>query len=173
MLIGTKPYLVIGGLLTAAAVAVAVNPETFTVTVDDVTMIVSSPPDQAAAAPFDSDADVVFVGVTWEAMSTHPDGATLTLAVDEAFTNATFKRDCELDLSLNAAAPTPGSNWSVTVANDVTDYANGDEDAEVVAASDNPGRVFVDLVVTFKTVEYDLLSAGDYVTQVTGTIAAN
>lgn len=165
--------LAIAGLLVAAAVTRAVNPERFTVTVPNLTAILTSPPDQATAAPVNDGSDVVFAAVTWEAITTDADGATLTLGVSQAFTNGTFKRDCELGLSLNAVPPTAGSNWLVTVANDVTDYANGDETAEVIAASDNPGRVFLDLVVTFKTVDFALVTDGDYVTQVTGTITAN
>lgn len=163
-------------VLSAIAVFAA-NPETYTVVVGSRTQIVTSPPNQSENLAADSDADVVFPVGTWEAVTSSPTGATLTLAVNTAFRNTqgleTFKRDCELGLALNATPPTTGSNWTVTAASDVTDYAGGDETASVEAVSDNPGRVWIDLTVTFKTLEYDELSEGNYVTQVTGTITAN
>jgi hypothetical protein len=85
-------------------------------------------------------------------------------------TDATFKRNAKLDLVVGA---TQGpATWTVGASTDTTDYAAGDNVAQVSASSSGVGRANLNLTVSFITDSYGSFASGDYVTTVTGTIAA-
>jgi hypothetical protein len=85
-------------------------------------------------------------------------------------TDANFKRNAKLELAVGTTQGT--AIWTVSKASDATNYATGDNDAQVSVSSSGVGRANLNLTVSFMTDDYGTLAAGDYVTTVLGTIAA-
>jgi hypothetical protein len=85
-------------------------------------------------------------------------------------TDNTFKRNAKLDLAVGSTAG-PAA-WTVGVATDTTNYAGDDGIAQVTASSNGVGRASMNLTVSFIGGEFGDFAAGDYLTTVTGTIAA-
>jgi hypothetical protein len=121
-----------------------------------------------------TDNDQVFPPQPWFVRGTWPFGVTVTLATTQAFTHTTattLKRDARLDLRI---VNTQGfGRWRVNVPTDRTNYAAGDERAVVQASSNFFGRAELALTVTFLTVQYADLAAGNYELTVVGTATAN
>lgn len=85
--------------------------------------------------------------------------------------NANLKADSELSVRvLSSQGP---ANWTVSVANDHTDFAAGKQTASVVAQSFAVGDGQAGLNVTFVNSDFSQLGAGDYTMTITGTIIAN
>ena len=77
-------------------------------------------------------ANVVLANSRWRARSSSPTGSTVTFETNHSFWNASdssFKRDAILRLTQLQGPPTGG--WSITVAEDQTNYISGDETATV------------------------------------------
>jgi hypothetical protein len=120
-----------------------------------------------------SDNPQEFPDQAWIVRGNVRNGVTVTFATAAPFVNAVdsnFKRDAKLDLAVSS---TQGpAAWQVDTASDTTDYAGNDNVAQVVASSNGVGRADLNLKVTFVTEDFSLFAAGNYVTTVTGTIAA-
>lgn len=115
----------------------------------------------------------LFAPERWTVTQTSSAGATVTFTTEQAFTStisSSLKRDARLDLAL--ASSDTRSGRAVSVASDQTSYASASEVAKVQASSTAPGSAAFDLTVTFVTGDVFTLEQGDYVTTVTGTIAA-
>ena len=85
-------------------------------------------------------------------------------------TDNTYKRNAKLDLALGTVQGP--ATWTVGTATDTTDYVANDGIAQVTASSNGVGRANFNLTVSFITEQYGVFAAGDYLTTVTGTIAA-
>lgn len=120
-----------------------------------------------------TEADQTFAPERWTVTQNSSAGAIVTFTTEQAFTSTTsanVKRDARLDLAL--ASSDSNSGWTVSAASDQTNYASASEVARVQAVSTAPGNAAFDLRVTFVTGDLFTLAQGDYVTTVTGTIAA-
>ena len=146
--------------------------QTFTVIVPSSLSITA--PTAATLTHDQSDSPQAFPAQAWVVKGNSRTGVAVTFATASPFvhsTDATFKRDAKLQLALGT---TQGpAAWSVGVSNDVTDYAANDNVAQVTASSNGVGRANLNLSVSFIGGDYSLFAAGDYVTTVTGTVAAN
>ena len=144
----------------------------FTVTVPQAISVVSP---GAASLNHDLSANPQsFAAQTWVVRGNSTTGVTVNFGVSDVFVhtvNATYRRDVQLAL---AAGATQGpATWTITAPSDVTALGTGDLDATVSAASDDVGRADMELTVTFITGDLGTLLEGDYLTTVTGTVAAN
>ena len=121
----------------------------------------------------ETDAPQTFPAQAWAVKGNSLNGVNVSFATTEPFVHAldnTFKRNAKLDLAVGTVAG-PAS-WTVGVASDTTNYVNNDGVAQVTASSNGVGRANMNLTVSFITEEYGIFAAGDYLTTVTGTIAA-
>ncbi len=159
-------------LSLASSAAAQTATQTYTVTVPPSIQI--SAPVDATATHDESDNDLAFPAAAWTVSGNAISGVGVSFATATAFvhsTDATFKRDAQLDLAVNT---TDGpANWVVSTATDVTDYASNDNVATVTAGSDGVGLATFDLTVTFVTETFGTFAAGDYATTITGTVTAN
>ncbi len=111
---------------------------------------------------------------TWTVKGNLANGLNVSFATTHAFTHssdANSKRNAQLGLAL--ASSQGAGRWTITKATDATNFASGDELAEVTAVSDGVGRANFNLSVTFVTEEIGLFAAGDYSTTIVGTVSAN
>lgn len=118
--------------------------------------------------------NVVLSDSRWRARSSSTTGSTVTFETNHSFWNTTapeIKRDAILRLTRLQGPPTGG--WTITVAEDQTDYASGDEVASVSMASVGPGMQMVRMEVEFITGNLSTLRGGNYELVVTGTITQN
>lgn len=100
-------------------------------------------------------------------------GVTVTFATATPFVHTednNFKRNAKLELAVGTKQGP--ADWNVDTASDTTDFAANDNIAQVAASSNGVGRANLNLKVTFVTEDFSLFAAGNYVTTVTGTIAA-
>lgn len=120
-----------------------------------------------------SDNPQAFPDQSWVVRGNVRNGVTVTFATSAPFVNLAddnFKRNAKLEL---AVGTTQGpATWQIDTATDTTDFAANDNVAQVAASSNGVGRANLNLKVTFVTEDFSLFAAGDYVTTVTGTIAA-
>ena len=121
----------------------------------------------------ETDAPQAFPSQVWTVKGNSLNGVNVSFATTTPFTHATdntFKRNAKLDLAVGV---TQGpAAWTVGVASDTTNYVNNDGVAQVTASSNGVGRANMNLTVSFITEEFGVFAAGDYLTTVTGTIAA-
>ncbi|MGH7128794.1 MAG: hypothetical protein ACREJB_13445 [Planctomycetaceae bacterium] len=162
--------------VASSAQAQVTDAQNFTVTIPQVFTLTA--PADVTIVHDTSNADQAFPTQAWIARTNAINGATVSFSTNQAFTHTvdnTFKRDAQLDLALFPAATSTVANWSVTTANDVTNYVGLDETATVQATSTRPGRAQFDLLVTFLMGGADFadLAQGDYTLTVTGTMTAN
>lgn len=130
------------------------------------------PPD-SATHPM-TPANVVLSDSRWRARSSSTTGSTVTFRTDHSFWNldgSGYKRDAIVRLT-RLQGP-PHGNWTIDVAQDQTDYANGDEVAQVTMSSTAPGMQMVRMEVEFVTGDLSTLRGGDYQLTVIGTITQN
>jgi hypothetical protein len=116
----------------------------------------------------ETDADQIFDAQNWQVVCNNAAGAVLQFETDQAFTHTTnpsIKRDVHLALKKDK-----GPNWKVTIKNDQTDYAGGDEVALVEADTKKASDGSFDLTVTFLEELFVNTLEGDYDMTVTGTI---
>ncbi len=146
--------------------------QTSTVTVPQTLTI--TPPSAQSLTHDETDNNQVFSAQQWEVISNAAAGVTVTFSTPTAFvhtTNNAYKRDARLGLAVGSSSGP--ATWTVSTATDQTDYANADETASVVGASDNAGNAVFNLTVTFITGEYGVFASGTYDMTVTGTVVAN
>jgi hypothetical protein len=121
----------------------------------------------------ETDAPQAFPAQVWAVKGNSLNGVNVSFSTTTPFvhsTDNTFKRNAKLDL---AVGTTQGpATWSVGVSTDTTNYVNNDGIAQVTASSNGVGRANMNLTVSFITEEFGVFAAGDYLTTVTGTIAA-
>jgi hypothetical protein len=116
----------------------------------------------------------VFSPQDWLVRGNTARGVTVTFQTNGPFVNTAnrnFRRDARLGLAF-AGASGPAA-WNVTIPADQSNFNTGKNTATVSARSNNPGSATMKLTVTFITGDASSLLAGNYVTTVTGTIAAN
>lgn len=121
-----------------------------------------------------TDSDQPFSEVTWQLVSGADVDGYVTQLSCGPFVHATagsFKADSKLVIRILSSSGS--ANWTVTAANDQTDYGTGDETAVVSAQSSAVGDGEVGLTVTFLDSDFSRLAAGVYNMTVTGTITAN
>jgi hypothetical protein len=122
----------------------------------------------------ETNADQVFPPQQWYVRGNVITGVTTTFDVTQPFTHsfvpATY-RDARIDLAI--ASTLGPAVWTVGTASDQTNYGAGDNTATVQIASNFVGHAFVDLTVTFLTVDFSQVLAGDYDTFVVGTVTEN
>jgi hypothetical protein len=143
--------------------------------------VVSVPSAVAITAPADilivhdlTDNDQVFPPQQWYVQGNVFTGVTTTFSVAAPFThtiNPAFQRDARLDIAI--ASTLGPALWNVDVPTDATDYQNGDNNALVQISSGAVGHAYADLTVTFQTIAFAQVLAGDYDTIVTGTVTEN
>jgi hypothetical protein len=122
----------------------------------------------------ETDNDQVFPPQQWYVRGNVVTGVTTTFSVNQPFIHSidpTFQRDARLDIVI--ASTLGPAVWNVDVASDVTDYQNGDNTALTQVSSNFVGHAYVDLTVTFRTIAFAQILAGDYDTIVTGTVTEN
>ncbi|MCU0713395.1 MAG: hypothetical protein MUC43_15145 [Pirellula sp.] len=120
-----------------------------------------------------SDNPQAFPEQAWVVRGNVRTGVTVTFATATPFVHTeddTFKRNAKLELALGVRQGP--ATWRVDTLTDTTDFASNDNVAQVAASSNGVGRANLNLKVTFVTEDFSLFAAGNYVTTVTGTIAA-
>ncbi len=158
-------------ILGMSSFALAGDNQTFTVVVP--TSISITAPTAASITHDESNNPQAFPAQTWAVKGNVRSGVTVSFATSQPFVHAednTFKRNARLELALGTVAGP--ATWNVTTAADQTDYVNNDGIAQVNAESSGVGRANFNLTVKFITEEYGVFAAGNYVTTVTGTVAA-
>lgn len=127
----------------------------------------------SATHPLTAD-NVVLADSRWRARSSSATGSTVTFATNHSFwntTDGTTKRDAILRLT-RLQGPRSGG-WEIDIAQDQTDYANGDEVATVTMSSTAPGMQVARMEVEFVTGDLGTLKNGSYELIVVGTIGQN
>ena len=122
----------------------------------------------------ETDNDQVFPPQQWYVRGNVVTGVTTTFEVTQPFIHSidpAFERDAQIDIAI--ASTLGPASWNVDVASDVTDYAAGDDQALTQISSNFVGHAFVDVTVTFRTVAFAQILAGDYDTFVLGTVTEN
>ena len=130
-------------------------------------------PDRTATHPM-TGSDVMFSGQIWSARTTSGTGSTIRFTTDHAFWHVNspgFKRDARLRLT--RISGNSSARWRFDVADDRTDYANGDETAAVQVSCTGPGNAIITMNVQFLTGNLATLQGGQYQMTVTGTISEN
>jgi hypothetical protein len=151
--------------------AMAQSTQSFKVIVPASVSIVA--PAAATLTHNETDAPQAFPAQAWTVKGNSLNGVNVTFSTTSPFVHATdntFKRNAKLDLAVGTIQG-PAA-WTVAVASDTTNYTNNDGIAQVTASSNGVGRANMNLTVSFITEEYGVFAAGDYLTTVTGTIAA-
>lgn len=163
----------VGGPRTALGQLTASDQQRFRVRAPFRLIVISGAPDVSIVHD-QTDNDQVFPPQPWFVRGTWPFGVTVTLATSQAFTHTTaptYKRDARLDVQI---VDTQGfAQWSVDVPTGRTRYALGDEQAVVQVSSNFLGRAELALTVTFLTVQFADVAAGNYELTVVGTATAN
>ncbi len=152
--------------------AMAQSSQGFTVNVPQSLSIVA-PTVAAVISHNETDAPQAFPAQVWAVKGNTRNGVNVTFSTATPFvhsTDSSFKRNAKLDLALGTVQGP--ATWALGTTSDVTNYVADDGIAQVTASSNGVGRANFNLTVSFITEEYGLFAAGDYVTTVTGTIAA-
>jgi len=160
------------GFASSDAMAQTSGSQTFKVIVPPSLSIVA-PTSAVVITHNETDAPQAFPAQVWAVKGNMLNGVNVSFATATPFvhsTNNTFQRNAKLDLALGTVQGTAA--WVVGTASDVTNYVGNDGIAQVTASSNGVGRANFNLTVSFITEEYGLFAAGDYLTTVTGTIAA-
>ena len=156
----------------SAAFAQSSGSQSFTVTVPQSISITA--PASAVITHDETDAAQNFQPQTWIVRGNARNGVNVTFSTAQPFIHAednTFRRDARLTLALGTSQGP--AVWTVAGSGtDATDFSSGDGVATVGASSNGVGRTNLALSVSFLTQDYGLVAAGNYVTTVTGTIAA-
>lgn len=155
----------------SAAFAQSSGSQTFTVTVPQSISITA--PSAAVLTHDQTDAAQTFQPQTWVVRGNARNGVNVTFSTAQPFIHSednSFKRDARLTLALGTSQGP--ATWVLGTSTDTTDFGTGDGVATVTAGSNGVGRSNLSLTVAFLTQDYGLVAAGNYVTTVTGTIAA-
>jgi len=168
----SKYVLLLPFAFTASAAFAQLGSQSFTVTVPQSISITA--PGPAVLTHDETDGNQNFQPQNWVVRGNARNGVNVTFSTAQPFVHVddnTFKRDARLTLALGTSQG-PAA-WAVAGTGiDATDFANGDGVASVAASSNGVGRTNLALSVSFLTQDYGLVAAGNYVTTVTGTIAA-
>ncbi len=154
-----------------SAMAATTGTQTFTVTVPTAVSIVA--PSAASLTHDETDNANAFPAQSWVVKGNDPDGVTVEFSTTTPFVGpGSSKADVRLNLAVGTTQGPAG--WTVTTAQDTTDYANAvpDNSALVAVQSNGVGRANLDLTVSFLGGSFGTYAAGSYVTTVTGTVAA-
>lgn len=147
--------------------------QTFTVIVP--TSISITPPNNAVELTHDlSDSTQAFPPQTWLVRGNVGAGVTVTFTAETPFIHATdpnSKRDLQLGVAVGSKQGS--ANWTVGTATDATNYSGGTNNATVTVSSNGAGRASLNLSVGFITEEFGTFTNGNYVSTITGTVAAN
>lgn len=146
--------------------------QTFTVVVPQSISIIA--PAAATITHDQSDNPQLFPVQTWVVKGNLAGGVNVKFTAAQPFTHVTdpsSKRDVRLDVSVGLKQGS--ATWTVDVPSDVSNHVASDPNAEVVVSSNGIGRANLNLAVSFIGGDFGLFAAGDYVTTVVGTIAAN
>jgi len=147
--------------------------QTFTVVVP--TSISITPPNNAVELTHDlTDNPQQFPPQAWLVRGNVGTGVNVAFTAGSPFvhtTDANSKRDLQLDIELG---PSQGpATWTVGNASASTNYLAGTDTATVTVSSNGAGRASLNLLVSFITNDFGTFANGDYVSTITGTIAAN
>lgn len=151
--------------------AMAQSTQTYKVIVPASVSIVA--PSAVAITHNETNDPQAFPAQAWTVKGNSLNGVNVSFATATPFihsTDNTFKRNAKLDLAVGTVAG-PAA-WTVGVGTDTTDWAANDGVAQVTASSNGVGRASMNLTVSFIGGEFGEFAAGDYLTTVTGTIAA-
>jgi hypothetical protein len=147
--------------------------QTFTVVVP--TSISITPPSNAVQLNHDqTDNPQVFPAQAWLVRGNVRAGVNVSFTAGSPFVNTTdanSKRDLKLDVAVGSSQG-PAS-WNVEVPTATTNFTTGSDTATVTVRSNNAGRASLNLSVSFITNDFGTFANGDYVSTITGTIAAN
>lgn len=113
-----------------------------------------------------------FKETRWLAYTFFARGATvhLTCPPFDHEIDPSFQADGRMDLRVQRAF---SGNWKVAIPSDQTAHEFGDNDATVIAITDERGLAVLGLTVSFLGTDLNSLADGEYSTTVTGTITAN
>lgn len=115
-----------------------------------------------------------FKEVRWDVHnSRRDDGIAVIWSIDSFSTQSgkhRFLADAGLNLRIVSAAP--NRSWQVTQQSDSTNITKGDKSATVSAVCTDYGEATLGLTVTFSTSDTSVPAAGEYRTQLVGTITA-
>lgn len=116
----------------------------------------------------------LFKEVRWDVHnSRRDDGIAVIWSIDSFSTQGGKQRylaDAGLNLRILSAAP--NRSWQVTQQSDSTNINKGDKSATVSAICTEYGEATLGLTVTFSTSDTSVPAAGEYRTQLIGTITA-
>lgn len=116
----------------------------------------------------------LFKEVCWDVHnSRRDDGIAVIWSIDSFSTQGGKQRylaDAGLNLRILSAAP--NRSWQVTQQSDSTNINKGDKSATVSAICTEYGEATLGLTVTFSTSDTSVPAAGEYRTQLIGTITA-
>ena len=156
----------------SSAFAQSSGSQSFTVTVPQSISITA--PAAAVITHDETDAAQNFQPQNWVVRGNARNGVNVTFSTAQPFVhvdNSTFKRDAKLMLALGSSQGP--ATWTVEgTGTDTTNFSTGDGVATVGASSNGVGRSTMLLSVSFLTENFGEVVAGNYVTTVTGTIAA-
>ena len=115
-----------------------------------------------------------FSEVRWDVHnSRRSDGIAVIWSIDSFSTHSgkqKYLADAGLNLRILSAAP--NRSWQVTQQSDSTNITKGDKTATVSAVCTELGEATLGLTVTFSTSNTSVPTAGEYRTQLVGTITA-
>ncbi len=115
-----------------------------------------------------------FKEVRWDVHNSRRDDGIAVIWSIDSFSTHTGKQkylaDAGLNLRILSAAP--NRSWQVTQQSDSTNITKGDKSATVSAVCTEYGEATLGLTVTFSTSDTIVPTAGEYRTQLVGTITA-
>jgi len=164
--------LALVGSLSNSASAQTSGAQGFQVVVPT-SLSITAPPTSASLNHDETSNPQAFPPQTWAVRGNLRSGVNVNFTTATPFTlvgDDTFKRNAKLALAVGTTQGTAA--WTVGTAADETNYVAGDNDAQVSVSSSGIGRASLNLTVSFVTDDFATLAAGNYVTTVTGTIAA-
>ena len=115
-----------------------------------------------------------FKEVRWDVHNSRRDDGIAVIWTIDSFTTQSGKQrylaDAGLNLRILSAAPNRA--WQITQQSDSTNINKGDKSATVSAICTEYGEATLGLTVTFSTSDTSVPAAGEYRTQLVGTITA-
>lgn len=115
-----------------------------------------------------------FTEVRWDVHnSRRADGIAVIWSIDSFSTHSGKQKHLgDAELNLRILSSSPDRSWRVTQQSDSTDINKGNRSATVSAVCTEYGQATLGLTVTFTTSDTSVPAAGEYRTQLVGTITA-
>ena len=115
-----------------------------------------------------------FSEVRWDVHNSRRDDGIAVIWTIDSFSTHSGKQKYLADAGLNLRilSAVPGRAWQITQQSDSTNITKGDKSATVSAICTEYGEATLGLTVTFSTSDTSVPAAGEYRSQLVGTITA-